>query len=599
MTETLASKNAASASRTLILAALLFVGVLAGGAVWLWNGPGSSVVAAPDPFSLKRQADGTWPAIPTESSAFALSIEAAKRKSKVHHSTSSWVSSAASARFASNSFAIIAMSDNALTDLIALRMITELQADTETQSISYRPKSQAGEIGTLAPDIVITIDTRKLRDDTTAGNGGMRAECVVTAGDQLAHSNHHAIDDKQAPHVVNFGSRTTATVAIEQSGIATPNARLVAIAHDLASTIAKSLRDELGELRSNKGEFPGLPAAFTSEYRAVNAAAFRVADIYGEGNQPTQLASWHGRLLHNQTWWLGSVPRTRADASLAITESMIDSGWQPTKPNTETELTFSKGALQVTVLYAHPSGGINSTIAGEPETPPGERPCTEVFVRYQERASDEARHHAAESLFSDDVSAAALMVCSPMWNESQHERGRALINTRELSNPADLMQRSYLRERAGDNEGMIADLRRAHWLAKAGFETRDAVKKATTKAKKLGVDIKTADADWLRNNGFRALQPGDAIEAEVTRDAPIRLVFARDELPAIVAIGLLRNGEGQWRVALQKIEGGLTSTTANITHGSTSTRLKGGTLRVELLDEPDDAVARLRVELLK
>ena len=533
MTEPQTTATTSRTSRNLLLAALLLLALIAG-AAWLWNVPGSATAAAPEPFDLTRNADGSWPAIPVKDPAFSLSFEATKRQSSVNHSTSSWNASAASARFAGRSFAVIAMSDNALTDLVALRLIAKLQADSEVRRIRYRPQGHAGEPGEAAPDIVITIEVRKQRDDSLVGNGGMSAECVVTAGDQLAHSIHHKISDKQAPHVVQFGSRTTATVAIQQNGIATPNARLAATANDLANAITKDLGDSFDKLRSDKGEFPDLPAAFTSEYRPVDSLQFAIADIYGITNKPKQLASWHGRLIHNQTWWRGSVPHTRADASLAITKQMVEAGWQAEEQSLDVELAFTKGLLEVAVLYSHPRGGIGATMVGEPETPPGQSPSTDVFVRYLERANDETRHRAAESLFSDDVSPAALMVCSPMWSKSQHERGRAIIDARQLWRPSDLLQRSYLRERAGDRGGMIADLRRAHWLAKAGFEDQEAVENAVTKAKKLDTDIETADVGWLAKNGFRTLQPGDAIEAEVTREDPIRLVFPRGDKTAVV-----------------------------------------------------------------
>lgn len=584
------------AYRRFFLLCISMLMIIGGLLIWLWNGPGSALVASAPPFTIERQADGSWPPIPSDAPGFTWSFDVSQRESKCEFSASEAASIANGARIASRSIHVLNMSTEPLADLIARGVIAGLQVDSEIQRISYAPKNDTAPVGELAPDIVITLAVDNYEEDTMAGSGTTNSKISVTMSDQVARGPSYMISPNQAPHRVQFQMNLESTTDVEQDGIATPNARLKATAQDLSKGMLDRIRGSIGNLRTKHGIFPQLPATFYPEYRALDASQFDVQMVYAANESHRLIASWRGRFVHNITWWYGVVTGTEKEAISRISARLEEAGFRRKEPDNKYDQTFRKGSIEVELVPTqtrHTSDIVRST-----ETPPATA-TTKLHVRYTHHADAGVRRVALDSIITDSSSAELLMMCSPTWNQEQRTRGSALIDAIQIEDPGCLLQRAAIRQLAEDDAGAADDLARAVTYSRTSFDHAKILENSRTKAKEwnLTFEDKLNDRDWLLSVGMLELAPdAEPIEVQITPGAPFRGVAFHNGHAATISVGLKKDPKGQWGGSFRVISAADSEYSGLLT-GRFSQQIWKHTLTIEILDDPTDGQAGVRLML--
>ena len=569
--------------------------IIGGLLIWIWNGPGSVLVASAPAFAMERQDDGSWPAIPSDAPGFTWSLDVSKQVSKSEFKAIQMASATDSARIASRSIHVLNMSTGPLADLVVRGVIAGLQADSEIQRISYAPKNDITPAGEIAPDIVITIAVDDDEEDTMAGSGARNSKVAVTMSDQVARGITDTTSPNQAPHCVHFKMVLKSTTDIEQDGIATPNARLKATAKSLSNGILGHIRESIDKMRIKYGIFPELPATFYPNYVALDEAQFDVRTVFAENESFHQLSSWRDRLIHNRTWWHGRVAGNAGTAKARIGRRLQEAGFTPNNPTDRLDHTFSKGSIEVELINNEtmPADAISS------DDKPADNAMTKLYVCYTHRADEGMRLAALDSIITDSTSTDVLMICSPGWNKEQRLRGNALIETIDLQDPSHLMLRAGMRHRAENIEGAIDDLARAVTYAKSRFRHDKTLKNAREQAKKWGITFedKLSDRDWLRGIGVTELVvDAEPIEFEVTPDKPFHgIAYIKGQMTTI-AVGLKPSKQGQWGGALRVI-GDMDSVQSGMSKGRSKRKIGEHTVTTEFLDDPSDGQSRVRLQI--
>jgi hypothetical protein len=582
---------------TILLTALL---MLVAAMLWLWNGPGAAIVASAPPFAIERQADGSWPAPPEETHGFSVSLNLGTRDSHVVQKSSHSVSNARSARFASQSIAVINMQAGPLADLVARGVIAGLQTDAALRRISYSPSTETQPIGELAPDLVIRLAVGELHEDTIAGNGQTRVTAHASVSDQVARGINDVIASNMAPHQVHLRMQIQCEATIEQGGIITPNAKLLATASDLSSSITKKLLTTFADLREEHGAFPELPAAFFPDYVPFHEATFRPADVYGTNEPHRMIGSWRSRFTANETWWHGTVAGTDKEALARIGKRLETAGFARSNRDSNYDQTFRKGAIEIELLpetrdrLASPATGMAE--AENANTSSG----TSLFVRYRQRTSDKARRAAIDDVIREETGTDLLTLCMTALNRQQRDQVRTILEARELRDPAHLIARANLRKEAADAEGAAQDLARALCYANTSFDRKQFAKTARKKAEAHDLDINAmvSDKAWLIAAGLIELRTGqDPIEVDVTPESPARFVVASDDIRlTTITVGLKRNKHGEWRGAVRGV-GSVDNEQSGISMGRANQQVGSNLFIADFLDAPEDGACRVRVGL--
>ena len=581
----------------------LAVGVcllLIGGALlaWPWdgpdsalsNGPDSALVAKAPPFVIERQADGSWPPIPSDNPGFAWSPDVSTHQSNPTLKSSSATSIFEGARLASRSVAVFNTSTEPLADLIARGVIAGLQEDGEIERISYAPKNGSNAPGDLAPDIVITIGVDEQQQDAEIANGTTRSSVTVTMSDTLAQSLSASSIPWDAPRRIQFSMNLTGDIDIEQGGLATPNARLKATAAGLSKGILDKIRDRLSEMRLAHGTFPELPATFYPEYEALDESQFDIGNVFAADEPFRQLASWRNRFIHNTTWWHGTVAGDRQTSVARIGKRLIDAGFTTTVDD-EYDHTFGKGSIEVELI-------LDPTVTIGAKTKPPE--STEMHVRFTHRVDQGVRRAALGSVMTDGSSDELLMMCAPFWDKEQDKRGGALIEALDLRNPSPLLQRAKMRHRRGDEEGAADDLARAATFANTGLQRGETFNKVKEQAEEWQVTFadKLLDRDWLRGIGLiEVAVDADPIELEVTPESPFRGFHFHNELVTAITVGLQRDKDGQWAGACRATSNVHSKLNFGYVKGRAFHQIGSISAMTEFLDDPADGKCRIRIQL--
>tara|TARA_R110002072_G_scaffold121342_2_gene255056 strand:- start:25015 stop:26805 length:1791 start_codon:yes stop_codon:yes gene_type:complete len=571
--------------------------VLGGLVIWFWNGPGSALVASAPPFVIERQADGSWPAIPSDAPDFAWSLDVSKRESKTTYNTTQLSSNAIGARIASRSIAVINLSTDPLADLIARGVIEGLQADTELQCISYTPANASNLPGELAPDLVMTIAVGDHKEHGGIGNGTADTQVTVTLGDQVARGRSFTMRPNQAPHHVNFQMTTTADTTIEQDGIVTPNARLMATAKELSKGIVDRTRESIDNLRSKHGIFPELPATFYPEYVPLDESQFQAHMVFDADEPCEELGSWRDQLVHNTSWWHGQVAGTQEEAITRISKRLQTAGFAPAEPNNKHDHSFRKGSLEVELMPEEIRRSTARILAAKEA--PVTAPTTKLHVRYTHHVAEGVRRAALDSVITDGSSAELLLLCAPAWDNAQRKRGTALIESHDLHDPDQLLQRACMRSDAGDDKGAAEDLARGAIYSKASFRDGDTLKRVQKKAKELELSLedKLTDREWLAALGLQELvADAEPLAFDVTPESPLRAIVFDESTTTTVVVGLKRGKNGLWGGAV-RVNGTVDHQSWGMGKGTSYQEIAGKDGIIKFLDDPSDGACRVTVQM--
>jgi hypothetical protein len=580
---------------------IAIMGIL-GGAIVLYEGPGSAVATIDQSFSIQRQPDGTWPEIPCQNPILSFQLSVGTRDIETTASTTSTTNVKEGASFDTRSICIIALSDGPLTSPVAHLVIQALQRDPHVEQISYILGKEDQAMKGRATDVVMTLDADDYRDSTRLGSGNIHATVRLTISDQMARSSTYYVDGSQAPYTYSFLTKIVMTAEGDVRGISTPNARINATAQNIGEALAETVVDTFQDGREHCESALELPSEFFPDYRPVDDAQFLISDVFAQGDDFRALTAWSGRLRCNESWWHGHARGGAQEACERIATKLTASGYVSRSdshaPPIASGRTYRKGNHEVMVVSTSPFDqpslklSIDGMLAAQ-EGAKGDRAppqTTEIFVRYVEHADQAVRERAFDSVIKEDGDGTLLMRCWAGMSKQQKHRAAAVI---ELSARTDsehlvflmrrwkalsagqraritewvdplaagepelLLLRANIRSDNGDIEGAKSDLHTAIWLAKTSwghkYNTKSDAKKA---AKKLGMtDLDTLPShDWLTAHGFQKLSDQDkSIEADITVGVPLRCFVETEEGTDLILVGIHLPSDGTKRAALRII----------------------------------------------
>lgn len=593
-----------SLARRLLLFAAVFVALLGGLVVWIWNGPAAAPQKPVPAFVVERQPDGSWPPVETGEPGFRIAFGATERKATTNTSSSKGVTAQQGARFASRSLLVTTSSEVPLEHAIATRIVGALQQDDYVRQIRYRRRGGDVPVGVARPDLVVDVELQKVGDEMAFGSGALEAAVVVHVGSLMCRTSMHTSEVRSAPPVVNLHMEITAETSMDQSGFATPNLVFDTVANELAGAVTKHLTEEFAGMREEYGVQPYLPPAFAVEHVPVDEA-FDVSQLVPESATPQLLASWCGPLLHNETWWSARVEGEPQAVLEWVEAAMAEQGYESRNSHTRLRRSFRKGDVRVDVDAPPPRQSVGISFrAGEQKAEPE---FVDLTVRYRQDADKPRVAAAMKSVLGDGVAPEVLLACLSRLEGEDRERGLARVGALQLSEPSLLIQRARARHGAGEVEGVADDLLRAKMFAELSFNRQAQAEKVEDAAKSMKVALadRSIDPGWLRANGFHEIVDGaDPIEAVATASEPVRCFVLTDDPklhkgPWLFAIGLdASDNTDQWLGSIRVIDNGFTSSSGS--GGAGPRRYDtafGKTIHYEFLDSTDDARAEVRVSV--
>jgi hypothetical protein len=570
-------------------------------AFWIWNGPAAAPRNPLRPFVAEREADGSWPPLPSEERAFEVSFGATERRSQTQTSTRQGVTAAQNARFACRSILVTTRTDRPLEQAIAARVVAGLQQDDYVRQVRYRSATAEVPVGVARPDLVVDIELRDVDDDTLLGSGEGKAELVVHVGTGMRRGSVHRTEDQPAPPRIDLDLEVTVQSTFEQGGFATPNLVFASIADELAAPVCKHFDKEFAALREQYGVQPYLPPGFAVAFRPVDER-FDVARLVPEGVPVRLLAAWNGPLMHNESWWSARIDGTVQGTLEWVEAAMAEMGYQPDKVHTRSHRIYRAGDVVITVDAMQPRRRVGVLYRADEPQPE----VVDLSVRYRHRADRQLVAAAFEGVLGDGVAPEVLLACLAKMKGDAHERGLQRVGALELDEPSDLVLRARARDRAGDAAGAADDLLRALLFADVSFDRRKQVEKVESAAKSLKIELDRYGVapEWLRDNGFFELQKdGEAVEATATGSEPVRcFVMSKDgdgrDVARLFAVGPDRSSSsGEWLGSILVFDHGHTSSQGRGGSGERTYPSDFGTIHYEFVDDPADARADVRVRL--
>jgi hypothetical protein len=441
--------------------------------------------------------------------------------------------------------------------------------------------------GSLAPDVFIILELANLEKSGFV-NQETKTVFHLSLGNHpwRSRSSYH---DSTSPPIVDHDWTATLDMESSFSGIRTHGDR--ALAQDIAGQLIKAMSNQVVSLTEKVAPMPELPAELYGPYEPVPDFSF-LKDLKAE-----RVASYHGMLTHNETFWKFTVPGDPGSVFKELTGKAEAQGWK----------NYNESMTNHVRLRQTPEGEleifpVDRQYAEAGSVPPETR---EFIVHYRKAFSSEKREAAMEQLMALQPGVDSLLPFENIFTPAQRARLYSMIEQAPVMSPKGVLRLAEIRLRKKDTNGAIAMLKRAKALestmdsAEASSlqsEIKDLGKKISPKR---ALDLELSAEDY-RSGGFVDLTESKAtVEVERALGEPF-LCFATAS-HGIETLGFtvraLRGGSYPY-VATQTRQGGRSGMSSSFVPGSPDQKhsfaIAGRTLEFAFFVDPDRKKVRYK-----
>lgn len=456
-----------------VVVVVLFVGV------WFLS-PAGTVEA---PVRLERGADGQLQEVSEpQNSGLHFGGHVASLKATNQTGTGSSTTHPNPAWFRCESILVMNRSDHLLMKRIGEALVEALKQDAHLDRIDYLPHGHLPEPGRLAPDLVVTLRLDSIAESGLVGRD-LKAIVLAEIGTEFA-AGRRSRNTSLSPPVVTV--RADCRVEHESTllGVESAGTRYTAQGKDIATQIGNAIDSQLESLREKHDPLPELPDAFYPPFRETprETEEFEFLSNMGAVRQ----ASFHGLMLHNETWWEIDASADSKTTVELIQSELAAAGWTGRSQDDHIEQGFLW--MERDARFVHVFRQKWNTWHTD-----GEAPATPIIIRYMDRMSEGEL---------DNILTAML--------NGQHPDLELLLRLREF---ADLTQRdqilslseelpprsahawvalAQLYASRGHEDRIFNCLHRAHALSQAQPHSQDSSTKSQIErlAKKHELDLK-------------------------------------------------------------------------------------------------------------
>jgi hypothetical protein len=486
----------------------------------------------PGPIRLVRGADGRLaPAeAPEPQAGLSLSAFAAATRSTDSLSSTSSTVSSDSTRFACRRILILDLCDHLLMQRVGPRLLEHLANLDAADQVDYVPGGDVAEAGGPAPDVIITLDMPSVHESGALTERKLTATIVCTAGTGLAAGRSSTIDNMTPP---SLSFQWTATLDHESvtNGIVPRSAKFAPQADDIARQLGDALVKLLNGYSEKYGPMPELPAAFYPSYEPAGPLPF----LDGYALEP--IASWHGLMASNDSYWRLSAPAGAAGVLRDIRQKMQAAGWRVSAPGKDEDPSELRATQADAVLGIFPA----------------DKPAA-LYVHYVRRMPRPELEHAIDATLTAATPTDALMLFSKNWSAAQRTRALDLLSSRPLPTADACLSLAEMCQGAGRNSQARDALARAGALMLVSADTGELATRARGIARRLGAE-KTLDAPPTRATmeaaGFTELTPNaPPLERELGLDQQaLFYVSGPDGRTSAVGLSVVRAAQGACQIA--------------------------------------------------
>ena len=403
-------------------------------------------------------------------------------------------------------------------------LIERLQELAGVEQIDYYPAGYNFEDGCLAPDIVVTLDLLRLNESAGLTECKLEADVAIHAGTGIVKSSVSSIDDLSPPCLLfdwNANLHHSSTVV----GVESASSKYKLQSEDVAKQIAESLLKQFRQWRDENELQPKLPAAFYPAYHAPQEIPWY------KTCQVEKLASWHGFMSHNETFYRLTLAAESdpADILAEIERQMQDSGWKTQqftkKPPEEVYLRMRRQSTVFEIFAQRPGLMTRPPIVLENTVAPAAALKPVLYVSYIERMSPEEMAAAIEATLTADTPPETLVLFERRWSQVQGNKAMELLAShRPVTIQCWLALANLHHRQKRDEEAKVA-LIRANTLLWAEKNRDNFESQVKSLAKDLGMEKsldKQPDVKLLQELGFVELKADALITPrEIAVDEPM------------------------------------------------------------------------------
>lgn len=371
------------------------------------------------PVTIAKDADSTNP----KKSVLFLEANAGVLKSQNNFSTTTSSSNSPNDRFASNSVIIRCQSDHPLMDRTARLLQEELAKRPGINHITYYPSDQATPVDQVLPDIFITLDMPRIKENKSPIGRKIDASITCNAGTSLNTGSSYTSYSNSPPHI-HFSYNSTLHHKSDFNGIETRQAKYTQQAADIAEQISQSLNKQFDQWTEKHGQMPQLPDF-----------------LYGYESDPPQfpfqnsefahkIMSGNGLFLNNHSTWMFKDDRPIKEVLTDCRDQLIKQGFRggegldkETKYPVE-HITMSKDDIHIAIFRQRKRNletGRMVLVEKNNQDKTQDQPMPMV-VHYKSLFTRDQITEAMEKLLDSDVELETLLIFQEHFRSDDHKQ---------------------------------------------------------------------------------------------------------------------------------------------------------------------------------
>jgi len=352
-------------------------------------------------------------------------------KTETSSSLSSGCTTSASenATFSSRRVLLAIENPNPLSRRIAAVLAQKLKDSPQIQELAATFSSPMLIEGSKGPDLFIGLELVDLKTDgILAIAGSIKATVAASLGNTPWQSSNH-YSDATSPPLVEFAWNATLEANSTFDGIRSD--RYADTVNSIADKLAEAISKKTEELGAKYPKLPELPTAFYGPYQPVMDFDFL------RSVQARRVASYHGLLTHNETFWRFRTAANPVPCLQQIISALEADGWKCSDLRlTNTESYFiraQQGAKELEIFNKR-----EDLMNWQPTSQRSNE--LKFIVHYQQRFSGAEREAALETLFVGSRSIETLLPFRNSFSKSQRDKFYALMEKSPAASPAACVQ---------------------------------------------------------------------------------------------------------------------------------------------------------------
>jgi hypothetical protein len=468
------------------------------------------------PAHMVRGADGqmtsTDPSENTSGFSFDFHVEQMS-SSNIFGSSSSSSTSGCSPLACSRIVILNKQGGNLLMARVGRLLINRLGELPWVGEIDYYPPDSNVADGCPAPDVIVTLDLPRLEESSGLIEHKLDADIAVRAGTSLLDDAHVSYIDNLTPPAFHFDWNGQLRHSSTVSGATSASVKYKSQAEDIAEQIGDKLLEEFKQWKEKYGLMPQLPAAFYPPYRPLDTLPWQLE------SKAEKLASWHGFMNHNDSYYRLTIEGSAADALAQIERQLKDKGWKTSdfrrEPAESAYLRMSRGSAVFEIFPQRKNKAFLSPEQPDPlPAAPGDgHNC--VVAHYTDRMSAEELSAAIDETILPETPLDTILLFEHFWSREQGRKVLDLLASRRPVSAQGWLAAANLLHRQKQDEEAKAALMRANIMRQTEKNDENSKSNITSLAKELGIEKsldQPADVKLLRELGFVELKPGVDIE---------------------------------------------------------------------------------------